>query len=224
MTALAADHDVLVPEHPGFGGSDEPAWFDTIHDLAYFYLDLLDRLNLRDVFVVGSSIGGWLALEIAIRNCDRIAAVALASPAGLYVPGLRRGDIFLWSAEEKARNLYFDQALAERALARVPTPLDVDIEFKNQHGFARVAWEPRLFDPHLSKWLHRVTVPTQIIWGADDKVIPAGYAAEFARLIPDSAVEIIPQCGHLPHVEKPEPFVRILRAFEASAKNKGRAA
>ncbi|MSQ71518.1 MAG: alpha/beta hydrolase [Betaproteobacteria bacterium] len=212
---LAKEYEVLVPEHPGFGGSDEPEWLDNIHDLAYFYLEFLESRAIRDALVIGSSIGGWLALELAIRSTASIRALTLIGPSGIHVPGLKKGDIFLWSAEERVRNLFVDQSIAERILAQPVTVGDADISAKNQFTTARLAWEPRLFDPHLHKWLHRIKVPTQIVWGEGDKVLPAGYAAEFSRLIPRSRVDLIAGCGHLPQAEKPDAFLRVFREFAA---------
>ncbi|MDH4191273.1 MAG: alpha/beta hydrolase [Betaproteobacteria bacterium] len=217
MQELAREFDVLVPEHPGFGASDEPAWLDSIHDLAYFYLDLLDQLDLREVTVIGSSIGGWLALEIAVRNATRMKALCVIGPSGIHVPGLGKGDIFLWSPEERVRNLFVDQAIAERLLAQTPTPEEQEIAVKNQFTVARLAWEPRLFDPNLHKWLHRIKLPTQIVWGDSDRILPAGYAAEYRKLIPQARVDIIAQCGHLPQTEKPQEFLRLFRDFVAQA-------
>lgn len=216
MTALAERWDVWVPEHPGFGASDEPAWLDDIHDLAYFYLDFLERFDLRDAVVVGSSIGGWLAMEIAVRSTARIRALSLIGPSGIYVEGLQRGDMFLWSAEERVRNIFVDQSIAERLLAMPQTPEMAETAVKNAFTVAKLAWEPRLFDPHLHKWLHRIRVPTQIVWGDGDRVIPAGYAPELARLIPGARVDIIPQCGHLPQTEKPAAFLAAFDKFAAS--------
>src|SRR6266545_4212641 len=155
MEELAKGFNVLVPEHPGFGGSDEPDWLDNIHDLAYFYLDFLEQLDLKEVLIVGASIGGWLALEIAVRDTSRIRALTAVGPLGIYVPGLKRGDLFLWSPEEKVRNLFFDQKIAEQMLAQPTTPEQIETEVKNQYTVARLAWEPRMFDPHLAKWLRR---------------------------------------------------------------------
>src|SRR6266545_3991333 len=163
----------------------------------------------------GASIGGWLALEIAVRDTSRIRALTAVGPLGIYVPGLKRGDLFLWSPEEKVRNLFFDQKIAEQMLAQPTTPEQIETEVKNQYTVARLAWEPRMFDPHLAKWLHRVRVPTQIIWGDSDRVLPAGYAADFKKLIPHARVDIVRQCGHTPHVEKPQEFVRLVREFAA---------
>ena len=213
MEMLAQSYDVLVPEHPGFGGSDEPEWLDTIHDLAYFYLDFLEKLDLRDVHLVGSSLGGWLALEIAVRDRSRLSALTAVGPLGIYVPGVKRGDMFLWSPEEKVRNLFYDQKLADRMLAVPMSPEQAELEVKNLHAVARLAWEPRMYDPHLAKWLHRIKLPTQIIWGHHDKVLPPAYAKEFQKLIPGARVDIVRQCGHLPHTEKPEEFVRLVKDF-----------
>jgi pimeloyl-ACP methyl ester carboxylesterase len=216
MQELAKDFEVLVPEHPGFGGSQEPEWLDNIHDLAYFYLDFLEQLDLRDVLLVGASIGGWLALEIAVRDTSRIRALTAVGPLGIYVPGVPRGDMFLWSPEEKVRKLFHDQTMAQQMLARPVTPDQAEIEIKNQYTVARLAWEPRMFDPHLAKWLHRIGVPTQIVWGDHDNILPPAYAAEFGKLIPQARIDIVRQCGHTPHTEKPKEFVGLVRDFAAA--------
>jgi pimeloyl-ACP methyl ester carboxylesterase len=210
LEELAQDFEVLAPEHPGFGDSDEPAWLDNIHDLAYFYLSLMEKLGVRDAVLLGASIGGWLALEIAVRNATRIAALSVVGPSGIHVDGLKKGDPFMWVGEDKVRKLFVDQDVAARVLAQ---PVDADVMLKNQFTVAKLAWEPRLFDPHLAKWLHRIDVPTQIVWGENDQVLPAGYAHAYARLIPRSRVDIVPRCGHLPHVEKPAEFLRAFRDF-----------
>jgi len=213
MEKLAERFDVLVPEHPGFGASDEPGWLENMHDLAYFYLDVLESLELRGVHLVGSSLGGWLALEMAVRDASRLKSLVLVGPAGISVPGVSPGDVFLWSPEELARNLFFDPALAEKMLAQPVTPERLEVSLKNRHTVARLGWEPRMHDPFLHKWLHRVNVPVKIIWGEADKILPVAYAREFKRLMPGAEVEIIPRCGHLPQAERPEEFCDIVMRF-----------
>ena len=213
MEKLAERFDVLAPEHPGFGLSDEPEWLENMHDLAYFYLDFLRKLELRGVHVVGGSIGGWLALEMAVRDTSRIKSLVLVCSAGISARGVQPGDIFLWSAEELVRNRFFDQKIADRRLAEPMTPELLDISLKNRHTAARLSWEPRLHDPFLAKWLHRVNVPVKIIWGAEDRIIPVGYADAFKKLMPKAEVEIIPRCGHLPQEEKHEAFCDIVFRF-----------
>jgi len=210
MEQLAARFDVLVPEHPGYGLSDEPQWLENIHDAAYFYLDLLKQLNLQKAVVVGSSMGGWMALEMAVRDTSRIKSLVLVGPAGIAAPGVQPADIFLMPPEELIRSLFHDQTLAEQRLAEPVTPESLDIALKNRHTTARLAWEPRLHDPFLPKWLHRIDVPVKIIWGAEDRILPVAFTKEFSRLMPKAEIHIIAGCGHLPQVEKPDEFCRIV--------------
>jgi pimeloyl-ACP methyl ester carboxylesterase len=215
LEELAAHYEVLLPEHPGFGASDVPDWLDDIHDLAYFYLELLEALDLRDVTLIGASLGGWLALEIAVRNATRLRAMTLLAPAGIHVAGLPKGDLFLWDGEDRVRNLFHDQRIADGILNTPATPADIDALARNTYTFTRLAWEPRLYDRDLHKWLCRIRVPVQFVWGDRDKVLPVGYAAEFGRRIAGSRVDVIRDCGHLPHIEQPQQFLRLFGEFTA---------
>jgi pimeloyl-ACP methyl ester carboxylesterase len=204
MEKLAQRFDVLVPQHPGWGRSDEPAWLENIHDLAYFYLDFLKQLDLRSVTVVGSSMGGWIAMEMAVRDTARMKSLVLVSPAGVAAPGVQPADIFLMAPEELIRNLFVDEKLVQ---ARLSAPVDVDESLKNRHATARLAWEPRLHDPFLPKWLHRIDVPVKIIWGKQDRILPVGILDELKRLVPGAKTLVLDNCGHLPHAEKVDEFV-----------------
>ena len=215
MAALARHHDVIVPEHPGFGGSDTPAWLDNVGDLAYFYLDLLDAFDLNRVHLVGTSIGGWIAAELAVRSTTRLASLVLSAPAGIHIRGLKKGDIFLWSREESLRNLFHDQALAEAAIDNEPTEDEQVTQMKNRLIMAKLAWQPRLYNPDLIKWLHRINVPTLILWGDDDKVIPPGYGPAFAKAIPGARLETIAKSGHLPQIEQSDQWAGRVVAFTA---------
>jgi len=204
MEKLAQRFDVLVPQHPGWGRSDEPAWLENIHDLAYFYLDFLKQLDLRKVTVVGSSMGGWIAMEMAVRDTARMKSLVLVSPAGVAAPGVQPADIFLMAPEELIRNLFVDEKLVQ---ARLSAPVDVDESLKNRHATARLAWEPRLHDPFLPKWLHRIDVPVKIIWGKQDRILPVGILDELKRLVPGAKTLVLDNCGHLPHAEKADEVV-----------------
>ena len=204
MEKLAQRFDVLVPQHPGWGRSDEPVWLENIHDLAYFYLDFLKQLDLRNVTVVGSSMGGWIAMEMAVRDTARMKSLVLVSPAGVAAPGVQPADIFLMTPEELIRNLFVDEKLVQ---ARLSAPVDVDESLKNRHATARLAWEPRLRDPFLPKWLHRIDVPVKIIWGKQDRILPVGILDELKRLVPGAKTLVLDNCGHLPHAEKVDEFV-----------------
>jgi pimeloyl-ACP methyl ester carboxylesterase len=213
LLKLTERFDVIVPDHPGFGASDTPEWFDNIHDLAYYYLDFIKALGLHDVHLVGHSLGGWIAAEIAVRDSSALKTITLSSAAGLRIPGVERVDVFLLAPKDVPPALFFDQKFADAMLAHTKTDAEIDLELKNGFSFARVAWQPRLYDPHLDKWLHRIELPALVLWGDADKLVPPEYAAEFKRLIPQAMVEIFPRCGHLPQVEQPEAFLGALTRF-----------
>jgi pimeloyl-ACP methyl ester carboxylesterase len=158
-------------------------------------------------------MGGWMAMEMAVRNTARIASLVLVSPAGIAASGAEPADIFLLAPEETTRLLFHDQKLAEERLAIPMTPQLLDLTLKNRHTTARLAWEPRLHDPHLPKWLHRIDVPVAIVWGAQDRVLPVAIAHELKRLLPQAELHILERCGHLPQVEKMGEFCDIVFRF-----------
>jgi pimeloyl-ACP methyl ester carboxylesterase len=199
---LSDRFDFLVPDHPSFGKSPTPKWLDEIGDLAYFYLDVIDELKLKDVHVVGHSMGGWLALEIAVRSQQRIKSLSLISSVGVRIKGDPVANLFIMTPEQLMNAIYADPKLVAAELARTPTPEEIDRMVTNRTAAARLAWHPRFFNPKLAKWLHRVTVPTQILWGAEDKIVSAAYADEFQRLIPHATKTIFPNAGHVPFAEK----------------------
>jgi len=215
MSSLSEHHDVIVPDHPGFGRSETPDWLDQLSDLAYFYLDFLETLGLEQVHLVGHSLGGWIAAEIAVRNTRRLRTLTLVSAAGVHVNGVPKGDIFVWSQEERIRNLFVDQRFADQRLSQPVTEEQGDIAIKNELRTADLAWQPRFHDPQLRKWLHRIDVPTLIVWGDGDKIFPKPYGEAYHRLIKGSRLEVLPACGHLPQVEKADDFVGLVRRFAA---------
>jgi pimeloyl-ACP methyl ester carboxylesterase len=207
MESLAQSYDVIVPEHPGFGASETPDWLDAVGDLAYFYRDLMDHLRLDKVHLVGTSLGGWIAAELATCTCEKLKSLILVAPAGISVAGVHRPDMFMWSPEELTRKLFHDPELA-KAVPMPTTEDEVMLALKNRLTTAKLGWSQRMHNPQLRKWLHRIAVPTLIIWGDDDQVLPVAYGAAYRDLIPSSTLEIMAQCGHLPHVEKAQEFTR----------------
>ena len=207
MDRLAERYSLLVPSHPGFGRSQTPDWLDGMGDLAYFYLDYLESLAGKKVHLVGNSLGGWLALEIAVRSTVRIETLTLVSAAGIHLDGVPKGDIFLWNEEERVCNTFFDSALAKARLAKETTEEEKEIALKNHFTTAKLAWHPRFYNPELRKWLHRIRIPTLILWGDSDRIFPPAYGEALRDLVPGSRLAIIPECGHLPQQEKTDAFV-----------------
>jgi pimeloyl-ACP methyl ester carboxylesterase len=206
---LSKQFEVIVPEHPGFGTSDNPPWLRNIGDLAMYYLDFLDALPNK-VHLIGLSLGGWTAAEIAVRNCAKIASLTLLDPAGIRVKGHTSGDNFIWGPEEAIRNLYYDQKVADQILALPVSDEQADIMLGNRYTAAKLGWEPRWFNPSLERWLHRISVPAQVVWGENDKLFPAVYAKRWGELIPNCKVTVLPQCGHVPSTEKPEATAKLV--------------
>ncbi len=211
---LSQHYEVLVPEHPGFGASDDPKWIRNVPDLAMYYLDLLDATYTAPVHVIGHSLGGWTAAEAAVRNCSRIKSLTLLAPAGIRVKGTPPGDTFIWSPEEAAHNRFHDQALAEAALNAPPlTEQEMDELMQTQLAAVKFGWEPRWFNPDLEKWLHRITVPTHVVWGKDDMILPSAYAPLWGERVKGAQVTVLEACGHSPHIEKAAPVTDKVLAF-----------
>jgi pimeloyl-ACP methyl ester carboxylesterase len=132
------------------------------------------------------------------------------SPAGIAAPGVQPMDIFLASPEDVVRNLFFDQKIAEARLAEPLTPEAIDAGLKNRHTTARLAWEPRLHDPHLPKWLHRINVPVKLVWGEHDSILPVAFVQQYRKLMPKAEIHIVKGAGHLPQAEKAAEFCGIV--------------
>ena len=211
--ALSEKFDVIAPDHPAFGLSDQPDWLDDIHDMAYFYLDFIEALGLDGIHLVGHSLGGWIALEVAVRSTRRLRSLTLVGSAGIRIKGKPTADIFIMDPEEMTRALLVDETIINNMLTMELTEAQQDIQIRNKVSTARLGWQPRLFNPSLRKWMHRIDVPTHIVWGDSDQIIPPDYAGEFQGLIAGSSVTMIENCGHLPHIECAEPFVDAVAGF-----------
>jgi pimeloyl-ACP methyl ester carboxylesterase len=212
---LAERFDLLVPDHPSYGRSPTPDWLDDVGDLGYFYLDFLEALDLANVHVIGHSLGGWIGLEMAVRATQRIKSLSLIATAGIRIKGLPAANVLIMDRAQLIGALYADPDLAEQMLAIEPTPDQIAEIVDNNVATARLAWQPRFFNPNLRKWLHRIDVPAHIIWGAEDKIIAPDYAAEFAGLIDGATVSMIENAGHVPQLEQLDAvMVAIVKFFD----------
>lgn len=217
MDSLSQSFDLIVPEHPGYGRSETPDWLDTVADLAQFYRGFLEALGLGRMHVVGASIGGWIALEMAVRCASSFGSLSLLAPAGVNVKGVRRGDIFLWSPEETVRQYVADPALAAAMMETSQGEEQQTRDLKNSLTTAKLAWNPRLHSPHLTKWLHTIGIPTQLIWGDTDRVLPLDIGKNIRDRIAGSRLEVLRDCGHAVELEKPDEAARLIAAFAHEA-------
>jgi pimeloyl-ACP methyl ester carboxylesterase len=217
LEMLSAHWHVIAPEHPGFGRSSLPEWMMGVGDLAYFYLDFLEARELRDVHLVGHSLGGWTAAEIAVRSTSRLRDLTLLAPAGTVSATTAYGDIFLWTPEEHARNSFFDQTMAEERIRALPNA-DFDVFLQNRSAAARLAWSPRLHNPQLPTWLHRIDVPTLLVWGREDRIVPFVCHEAFLKNIPGAQLATFPRLGHALHSERPSEVAARMEAFFAGTR------
>ena len=221
LDLLAAHGRVVAPSHPGFGHSPDVGHIDSVDDLSYLYLDLLAERDLRDVILIGSSMGGWIAAEMAVKSSDRVGALVLVAPLGIKIGDRETRDIpdiFALPPDEVTRLQYRDPARASLDHSKLSDD-QLTVIARNREATALYAWEPYFHNPKLRRWLHRITVPTLLLWGADDRFVTAAYyGAAYRGAIPGARFETIDRAGHFPHVEEPTAFVERVRAFLAPRK------
>ncbi len=215
LEELATRFAVFAPEHPGFGQSDDPPWLDEIADLAYFHLDLLKVLGLDRVHLMGTSLGGWVAAEMAVRSTAHLASLTLVGAVGITAGGELIPDIFRMPVEENLRRFYADPERASRRVADLAGG-DLSVAAKNRATVMRLAYRPRFHNPGLSKWLHRIDVPTLLLWGAEDGLVPPAFGEAYRALIPGSRLVLLPQAGHAPFDEQKDAFLAAVLDFVGS--------
>ena len=215
LLPLADDFRLIVSHHPGFGRSGDDPSIDNIHDYVRHHLDVLDRLGIDNFVLAGHSMGGWMASTMAIYIGNRIDRLVLLSPAGLRVPEHPTVDIFTIPDEELLGWLTNDMSVFTGHFTIPPTPEFLADRYRETTSTARIMWD-RNYDPKLEPWLHRLTMPTLILWGDADRIIPVEQAAVWASLIPNAQVEIFAGTGHLLIDEQPE-VIEAIRAFSKSA-------
>lgn len=217
LEELSGRFAVYAPEHPGFGRSDDPPWLDEVADLAYFHLDLLQALGLGRVHLVGTSFGGWVAAEMAVRNTQRLASLTLVGAVGITAGGEPIPDTFRMPDEENLRRYYADPERAARRLSDLARafedPAVMRLVAKNRATVARLAYRPRFHNPSLAKWLHRIDVPTLLMWGAEDRLVPPAFGEAYRVLIPNSRLVVLPEAGHAPFEEQKDTFLATLCGF-----------
>ncbi len=203
LLPLADRFRLIVPIHPGFGNSADDPSVDSIQDYVLHYLDLLDALGVGELRLMGQSMGGYLAAMFAATQGPRVKGLVLACPWGLRVPEHPTADIFTIPDEEMLGRLSASPSIFEGKVPMPPTPEFLADRYRESTSAARILWT-RPFDPKLHKWLHRLTVPTMLLWGEADEIVPVGQAAVWAELIPNATVTRLPGVGHLVFDETPD--------------------
>ncbi len=212
---LARRAQVIAPSHPGFGHSELPKGMASVDDLSYFYLDLIESLDLRDLIVVGASFGGWIAAEIATKNCERLSRLVLIGAVGAKFGGRDKSDIVDIFATPRSRweELSFrNPAVWLRDYESLPEE-ELTAMARNREATAHFAWNPYMYNPKLRGRLHRIRIPALFLWGAHDGFAPPAYGRSYCAAIPGAKFEEIAEAGHFPHMEQPEAVARRVIEF-----------
>lgn len=203
LADIASRNRLIIPFHPNFGESDDDADIVQIGDYVLHYMDFFDALALDQFSLGGFSLGGWIAAEFAIRQPERLAALFLAAPAGLDLPTIPLPDLFQVAPADIPAHLTHDPAVALRYF-----PTEPDSRFdaalgREMGALARVHATDGRGNKTLGHWLHRLHMPTLILWGEEDSVIPVQYAEEWQRGTDEARLEKLGATGHLLFEEAP---------------------
>ena len=228
--AAAGGRLVVAPMFPGFAGSEGLGEIEDIEDAVYHLMDVLDRLGLAadPPHLVGLSLGGWMAVELAARYPERVRTLTLVNSAGLYLAASPIGEIFGRQLDELAADVFGDQshpvaqvmrqmAAAQRAdVSSVPFEL-IRPFLEAQAATAKLAWNPYLHDPKLPKLLGRVQAPTLVVAGGLDRLIPRAHSEAYAAAVAGARLEVVPGAGHMLTLEAPGELAALVEAHAARA-------
>ena len=204
---FAAAHDVrvLVPTHPGFGGTDRPESLDSVTGLAALYQALLDQLKLSDVTVIGNSIGGWITAEIALLKSPWVSGIVLIDAVGIEVPGHPVADFFSLTMDQVFELSFHNPEPFRFDVATLP-PAAQAVAAGNRAAIATYAGAA-MTDPTLAARLGTLEVPTLVLWGESDGIVDADYGRAYAKAIPTARFQLLAEAGHNAQMETPDQVV-----------------
>ena len=221
MDLVSERYTVWAPTHPGFGASGDAEWMEGVDDLARFYLWWIDAAGLGRPHLLGQSFGGWTAAEMATMSPGAIDRLVLASPVGLKPERGEILDVFYHSPAELRDVMVHDPKAVpdwDELFGRTPTPAELEIATRNREMAARLTWKPYMHNPRLAQFLPRVANRTLIVWGREDRIVPVECGEQWRRLLPNATLSVLDRCGHLPPLEQPERFARLVLDFLGDAR------
>lgn len=200
---------VITPTHPGFGGTARPARLDSIAKLAALYEKLLAELDVADVTVIGNSIGGWTAAELALLRSARVSGLVLIDAVGIDVPGHPVADAFSLTLEQIMQRSFHDPA----PFLVDPTTLSDGaraVMAGNQAALAAYT-NGTMSDAGLTGRLGALELPTLVLWGDSDGLADLDYGQAYAAAIPGARFQPLEGTGHMPQLETPDQVVQAIR-------------
>ena len=202
---------VLTPVHPGFGGSPRPAGLDSVRRLAEVYRDLLGQLSLTTVTVTGSSVGGWVAAELALCAGDRVGSLILVDAVGVASAEHPVADFFSLTLDQVVDRSYADPD-AHRIDLSALTDEQKAVAAGNRAALQAYGGTS-MADPGLAARLAGIAAPTLVVWGEADQIATPAYGEQFAAAIPGATFCLVPGAGHLPQIETPEALLALFGRF-----------
>ena len=215
--ADSATARVITPTHPGFARTPRPAALASVASLAALYRQLLAELDVADVTIVGNSIGGWVAQELALLGSPRVSRLVLLDATGIDVPDHPITDVSSLTVDEIMALSFHDPAPFRIDPAALP-PEAQDIAASNREALAAYGGGSRT-DPTLRERLAQLALPTLVLWGHSDQIADPGYGRALADAIPGARFKLIPDTGHQPQLETPTPVLAAIAAFDRAAHN-----
>ena len=212
LLPIARHFRLIVANHPGFGRSGGPALPGVDH-LARHHLDVLDRLGVSRFHLVGQSMGGWTAATLASYSTHRIGKLALVAPVGLDVPDHPTVNLLAVPPAEVPGYLTADPAILARMAAPPPSPEFLAARIREAESFAILQKHGLTHESGLGRWLHRIDVPTLLLWGEADRLVPFAQAAVWAAAMPKATIKSFAGAGHLLFEERPETASALVDFF-----------
>jgi pimeloyl-ACP methyl ester carboxylesterase len=209
--AQARHARVLTPVHPGFNGTARPGNLDSAGGLARLYVALLDDLELTDVTVVGNSIGGWIAAEMAVLGSGRVSGYVLVDAVGIEVPGHPVADFFSLTPAQVAERSYYDPGTFGVDPAKLPP--DARAAMAGNRAALTVYGGAAMTDPGLAARLRAVSAPVLVVWGEADRIGDPDFGRAYAAAIPGAEFRLLPRSGHMPQIETPEVLIDAVWSF-----------
>jgi pimeloyl-ACP methyl ester carboxylesterase len=214
--ALAEHATVYAPSHPGYGHTERPAWMETIAHQAVFYHWFLQEAGLQAVDLVGVGVGGWIAAQMAVMCADHVRHLVLVDAAGIRPRQGETLDLFIIPWREVVERSFYDaqhSAEYQRIYGAAPIQEFGGLREAGRSMSIRMCYRPYMHDPALFPTLGKIGVPTLIVWGAQDQIMPIECGHLYQEAIPGARLRVIEQCGHWPHFEQPQALAEIIREF-----------
>jgi pimeloyl-ACP methyl ester carboxylesterase len=214
--ALAQWFTVYAPSHPGYDRSNRPDWISSMNDMAHFYRQFIEELGITPVHLMGFSMGGWLAAEIAAMCPSSLKSLVLVDAAGIKPEVGDIAEILMVSQDVAKKLRFYDSTQVpdyDTVVNRQLTPEEEAVQWRNREMTSRLCWKPYFHNPKLPAYLRGVRVPTLIVWGKYDAIIPLNCGELYQKALFNSRLHVIDRCGHSPALEKPQEFLQVVQAF-----------